>query len=327
VDEPCPVIGTQERIGVVQTKFLSKYFSGHPDSKNISIDEPAHAVTAIDHHSLVSAKFIQQRNSGNPGSKVVSIEQPARTITATGGNQDLVQPVFMGRYNGQPNQEINAVSIESPAPTLTTVDRFSLISTKFIANSYGDGGGQISDINAPCPAVMTSPKQNIVKCKFIDQQYGKSNPSGIENPLGCITSNPKYNLVSSCLLNPQYNSAGGSVDNPCFTLIARMDKMPPYLIVTEAGYMAIEVYETDTEPMRKIKKFMALYGIIDIKMRMLLIEELKLIMGFVKDYVLIGTKKEQKKYIGNAVEVNMSRVMCESLIQKLYEVGILTIAA
>ena len=57
--------------------------------------------------------------------------------------------------------------------------------------------------------------------------------------------------------------------------------------------------------------------IIDIKMRMLQIKELKRIMGFPEDYVLIGTQAEQKKYIGNAVEVNMARVLCEALATKL----------
>jgi len=42
---------------------------------------------------------------------------------------------------------------------------------------------------------------------------------------------------------------------------------------------------------------------------------------------LIGTQAEQKKYIGNAVEVNMSRVMCEALIGELYEIGIFKISA
>jgi DNA (cytosine-5)-methyltransferase 1 len=100
-----------------------------------------------------------------------------------------------------------------------------------------------------------------------------------------------------------------------------MDKMPPYLVSTEAGQVAIEVYETDTEPMRKIKEFMALYGIIDIKMRMLKIPELKRIMGFPEDYTLIGTQSDQKKYIGNAVEVNMARVLCEAMVIKLHEMG------
>ena len=69
--------------------------------------------------------------------------------------------------------------------------------------------------------------------------------------------------------------------------------------------------------MAKIKRFMALYGIIDIKMRMLRIPELKRIMGFPSDYVLVGTQADQKKFIGNAVEVNMARVLCEALCSQL----------
>ena len=62
---------------------------------------------------------------------------------------------------------------------------------------------------------------------------------------------------------------------------------------------------------------MATYGIVDIKMRMLNIGELKRIMGFGTDYTLIGTQTEQKKYIGNAVEVNMSTALCVALYKEL----------
>lgn len=58
---------------------------------------------------------------------------------------------------------------------------------------------------------------------------------------------------------------------------------------------------------------MALYRIVDIKMRMLKISELKLIMGFPEDYVLIGTQADQKKFIGNAVEVTIARAWCVAL--------------
>jgi len=69
--------------------------------------------------------------------------------------------------------------------------------------------------------------------------------------------------------------------------------------------------------MIKIKEFMALYGIVDIKLRMLKVSELKKIMGFPDEYVLIGKQSEKKKYLGNAVEVNMARVLCESLVESL----------
>ena len=60
-----------------------------------------------------------------------------------------------------------------------------------------------------------------------------------------------------------------------------------------------------------------MYGIIDIRMRMLKVSELLAIMGFPVDYTLVGTQSEQKKYIGNAVEVHMSRALCEALAQTL----------
>lgn len=210
IDEPCPTVATQNRLGVAKVQFLSKQFSGDPNGKNISINEPCGTITTIDHHAVVSTQFIDA-------------------------------------YYGNGHEH----SIELPSPTLTTVDRLSLIT------------------------------------------------------------------ADQFILNPQYSSSGGSIDKPCFTLIARMDKMPPYLVSAEKGKFPIVVYESDTPAMRKIKEFMAMFGIVDIKMRMLNIGELKRIMGFGSEYTLIGTQAEQKKYIGNAVEVNMSRALCVALYSEL----------
>ena len=136
-------------------------------------------------------------------------------------------------------------------------------------------------------------------------------------------------------MNPQFASPGCSVNDPCFTLIARMDKRPPHVVspktvfnldkvpdfvkVDEVGNIFIEIYETDSPMMKKIKEFMAMYQIIDVLMRMLKIPELLRIMGFPEGYKLIGTQAEQKKYIGNAVEVNMVRVLCEAIASKIYQ--------
>lgn len=330
IDDPCPVVSTQNRLGVAQVCFLSKQFSGHPESKNVSVEEPAGAITCKDHHAFISAYYGGKDHNS-------SVEVPAATLTT----KDRLAFVSAHYGNGF-NRSIN-----EPSATVTTKDRFSLVSPLLM--NYYSGGGQHGSINEPCPAVTTVPKQRVVAPIFIDQQYGNSKPSSAEKPLGCITANPKYNLVKCCpwimntnfsnvgssieepaqtvtanrkwhyLMNPQFNSAGGSVDNPCFTLIARMDKMPPYLVATESGQVAIEIYETDSPMTRKIKEFMALYGIVDIKMRMLRIPELKRIMGFPEGYVLVGTQADQKKFIGNAVEVTQARKNTEALCEKLRE--------
>lgn len=296
IDAPCPTIATQGRLGLAQVSFLSKYYGGSPDGKSVSVEEPAGTITTRDHHSFISAYY---------------------------GNGD------------------NVHSVLSPSPTVTTKDRLSQASPFFM--NYYSGSGQLAATDLPCPALMTVPKQRLVACRFIDQQFGNSKPVSDEQPLGAVTTNPKYNLVSCkpwimntsfgnvgtsidepaqtitanrkwhYLMNPQFQSAGGSIDSPCFTLIARMDKMPPYLICSETGDVAIVIEPSDTPAMVKIKEFIALFGIVDIKMRMLRIPELKQIMGFPKDYKLIGSQAAQKKYIGNAVEVNMARVLCEAL--------------
>lgn len=233
-DEPVPTVACQNRLGFAKVQFLSKHFSGDPDSKNTSIDKPVGTLTCKCNQSFITAYY----------------------------------------SNGD-----NCTSIERPAPTIPAQDRVSLVTAK-----------------------------------FLDMQYGNGSSASLEKPVGTLTGKPKQNLVSvhQYLMNPQYNSAGGSIDSPCFTLIARMDKMPPYLITTKEG-LGIAIFEDDTPMTRKIKEFMALYGIVDVRMRMLKVDELKRIMGFPTDYVLVGTQSEQKKFIGNAVEVNMARQLCETL--------------
>ena len=271
LDEPCPTVATQGRLALASVSFLSKQFSGQPDSKNVSVEEPAGTITTIDHHAFVSAYY-------SPGYNI-SCKNPAPTLT-TRGRLAFVSVHYGNGFN---------TSCAAPAATLTTKDRMALVQVKrFIANEYS-GGGQLSSIEQPNPAVLTNPKQKIVTVK---QHY---------------------------LMNPQFASQGGSVDAPCFTLIARMDKMPPYLVTTETGEVAIEIYETDSPMTVKIKEFMAMYNIIDITMRMLKIDELKLIMGFPEDYELIGTQADQKKFIGNAVEVTIARKWCEALCAELYK--------
>ena len=265
IDEPCPTVATQNRLGVAKVHFLSKQYGGDPSGKNISVDEPAGTITCRDHHAFVSAHYGKGFNT----------------------------------------------SVDDPAPTLTSKDRLGLVTSSFLEMQYGNGTPASTD--EPAPTVTTNPKHNLVSVKpwIMNTSFGNVG-SSIDEPSQVITANRKWHY----LMNPQFACKGGSIDKPCFTLIARMDKMPPYLVSTKEG-LAIEVYETDSPMTVRIKEFMALYCIADIRMRMLRIKELKRIMGFPSDYTLIGTQAEQKKFIGNAVEVNMARVLCEALCKKL----------
>lgn len=291
-DEPCPTVACQNRLGYVKLNFLSKQFSGDPMSKNQSIELPAGAVTTKDHHAIVSAKFLSEYYGGADHNHPLSV--PATTLT-TRSRHAFVTAYFGNGYN---------TSIDEPNPTVTTKERHALVSI---------------DLNEPMPDVPLD-KVRIFTQQFIDNQYGNGSASSIESASPTIVNNPKQSIVSAdrFLANPySFKSDGGTLDKPCCTLIAHMDKAPLWLVTAEHGELGIAIFENDSPMTRKIKEFMAMYGIIDIKMRMLNIRELKRIMGFPADYVLVGSQAEQKKYIGNAVEVNMSRVLCEALGAKL----------
>ena len=203
VDDPCPVVATQNRLAIAQVSFLSKQFGGHPDSKNLSTDSPAGTITCVDHHAFVT--------------------------------------VFYGNGSNR--------SVNDPAPTLTTKEKVAVVNTV-----------------------------------FLDMQYGNGTPASVDTAAGTLTANPKHKLVT----------------------VKRPD-----------AQCQIAVSPDDSPMTKKIKGFMVQYSIADIKMRMLKIGELKLIMGFPENYILVGNQTEQKKFIGNAVEVNMARVLCESLYKSL----------
>lgn len=290
--------------------FISRYNTVRPQDTVKSIEEPCGVLTTANRFAKVQVSFLSKQFSGQPDCKNISVEGPAGTITCKDHH------AFVSAYYGNGHNH----SVEQPAPTVTTKDRLSLV-TPFFMNYYS-GGGQLGSVETPCPAIMTVPKQNLVTPVLMKQAPFRkpwimntafSNVgSSIDQPSQTITANRKWFY----LMNPQFASAGGSVNNPCFTLIARMDKMPPYLVAAEGG-VGIQVTPDDSPMTINIKEFMALYGIIDIKMRMLRIAELKKIMGFPEDYVLIGPQSDQKKFLGNAVEVNMARVLCEAICKEI----------
>jgi len=309
VDEPSRTLDTQNRYAFTNMRFLTKHFSGHPASKSSSLDTTAGAITTIDHHSLVVAEvlpfivqfnnncdarnideplptitlkekfalssFIQQRNSGNPAGKVASVDSPARTVTATGGNQELVQVL------------------------------------PFIFRQFGGGGGHSGSIDTAVGALMTYPKVNIISPEswIMGTSYDNIGRS-VKDPAPTQLASRKHDVV-----NPSWFGNSHDIEQPSPVIVASQDKAPLHLVQVEyepgKAYHGIAVYESDCEEIRELKLFMAVFGIKDIRMRMLLIPELLAIQGFPPGYLLKGSQTDRKKFIGNSVEVKTARSLAE----------------
>lgn len=320
VNDPIGAITTQNRFGLIHPKFMIQTSYGETARGTVKdLETPSPTVTTKDGQNIISPQFMVQRNSGNPESKIMDINDPARTITQTGGNQEIVTPLFIAYHysNGD-----NVTDLHTPAGTVTTKDRMSLIcSTQWIDKAYsGDKNhqsidepshtlmtkdkysllsSQHSSIEDPAGSLTAVNKMSIVKVQpwLMDEQFDNVGRS-IENPAPVITASHHQHY----LVNPQWGeNQNAPIEGPAFTLIARMDKAPPSMVSVETGEAVILIYDHDSEIMIKIKEFMAMYGIIDIKMRMLKIPELLKIQGFPHNYILVGTQEEKKKYIGNAV--------------------------
>lgn len=286
--------------------FLQKYYSGRPEGKVIGIDVPAGAQTTTDSHALVCAPYLVKYNSsaadGNKRNSVHPVNDPAPVI-ATQGRLAVCTP-FMTRYNGKSK----AHSVECPATTLDTNDRLNVVNAmQFISRDFSNGDNNHS-IDKPAGSIPAVPKMNLVTPFLITQNF-KNGPRSIDTPAPAVMACRKHQY----LVNPQYNNTGNSIHNPSPVIIARSDKRPISLATAIEGEIRWQPMPGDSPVMLRIKQFMKEHNIADIYMRMLHIHELKRIMGFGEQYVLHGSQRLQKKYIGNAVETNQGKANIEAV--------------
>lgn len=161
-------------------------------------------------------------------------------------------------------------------------------------NSMSQRGKYVPpSIDEPCPTVATQNRLGLAHVEFLSKQFSGSTYDknmSLDEPAGTITCVDHHALVSAHFLTSFYG-------NGCCRDIG--------------------VYENDSPMTVKIKEFMALYNVVDIKMRMLKVVELKRIQGFPDDYVLMGNQSDQKKFIGNAVHTSIPKAWCPALCRAI----------
>lgn len=349
-DGPAGTIKTIDGQAIVNTiPFIVQRNNGTPGSKVLSVDGPARTITGTGgNQDLVQANFLIQTYAANSkGDNTFPVDKPARTVTTRDATQ-IVQPKFLMHFYSGGGQHS---SVFSPCPTIPCRDNSSFVSAEFLVNY--NHRSTVNDVNNPSPTITAADKLAIAKpMYFIDQHYGNhGNPQNqsIHQPAGSVMPNDKHRLVEAVpflmptnyentpksveepaptinasrrhhyLVNPSHGGHVTSTESPCPVIVARQDKAPLYLVLTEGGQVAVEIYDTDSEPMIRIKQFMSHYGLVDIKMRMLRVPELLKIQGFPENYKLEGNQSDQKKFIGNSVVPLIVKVWTEALGTRLIQ--------
>lgn len=163
-EDPLRTIVTENRFAVVSS-FLARHYGGH-ENDGSSMAEPMHTITARDHHSVVAAHI--QRDFGQSVGQ--QIDLPLGTITSGGGGkaaliashviklkgtcrdgQPIDEPLHTIQANGLHYGQVSAFltkyygtqqnpQIQMPLDTITTKDRFSLVTVYGEKYAIGDLG-------------------------------------------------------------------------------------------------------------------------------------------------------------------------------------------
>lgn len=183
--------------------------------------------------------------------------------------------------------------------------------TNFGIKYYGQDGHQ--DVNQPSATLTTKDRISLVHV-CIKQDYGTDTVKSINDPMNTLTTVPKGDLVSVFMHNPQYGGSNRSVEKPSATLIARQDKAPMGITACISSAGAVPAHsEEDDMFMTMIKDYCIEHNISDVLVRPLTINEMLKIQGFPDWYQLTGTQTEQKKHIGNSVEVKVGVALFEGI--------------
>mgnify|MGYP003385297628 CR=1 FL=1 len=272
--------------------FMTKYM-GNDSATGINngkrVDEPSISVPTSNRQALVKARLIDYY-FGNGYTK------PDTEAAGVSGTKDGVS-VSTVQFITDYNHSSVSNGIDQSSNTVLAADKFALSSVTILDQTYGKS----LPINAdnPSPTIPGIPKLNAISIEHfvMDTQFNNEAHS-VDEAAHTVTANRKHYYIINCAW---FDGHSKSVAEPSATIIARQDKMPQYLVVTETGKLAIEVYPHDPPHYVAMKKFMAANGIVSIKMRMLKETELLQIQDLPVSYKLTKSSTDNKKMIGNAV--------------------------
>ncbi|MDD3363231.1 MAG: DNA cytosine methyltransferase [Hespellia sp.] len=247
-----------------------------------SIHEPMPTITQKHGFGTVSvqlAPYMMRNNTGAPGSDV---KDPMLTIT-TGGHHGLISPLLIQYHSETTKNGVRGQAVDEPIQTLDTSNRYGLVSA-FLTKFYKSGVGQ--SVDEPIHTITTSPGHfGLVSVYAMD--WKELQAVGVDEETA-----QKATWVSEFIMEYYGCGIGAAVSDPLHT------------IVTKDRFALITVLGNE-------------YAILDIFLRMLNPEELKLGQGFPKDYIINrymdGSKvtvKEQVMRIGNSVVP----IMAEALV-------------
>lgn len=267
--------------------FIVQVNHGGDNFRGQSIHEPMPTITQKHGFGVVTVEtipFIDKSYGGNYKGSGSGLKEPIHTITTVDHNH-LVSPLLIQYHSETTKSGVRGQKVMDPIQTIDTSNRYGLVMS-FLTKFYKSGTGQ--ELMEPIHTITTSPGHfGTVSILAIDRE--ELQKAGIDEETA-----QKCTWVSQFLIDYYGCGTGQSLKRPLHTIVTK-DK---FALITVLGNE---------------------YVILDIFLRMLKPEELKLGQGFPKDYIIdrdINYRpypaKEQVARIGNSVVPVMAQKLVEA---------------
>lgn len=228
--------------------------------------------------------FIVQVNHGGKNFRGQGIREPPPTLTSKNGS-GVVTPLLIQYHSETIKGEVRGQTVTAPVQTIDTSNRYGLVMA-FLSKFYNTTVGQ--PVTEPVHTITTSPGHfgsvSVLAAGWEDLQA-----AGIDRETA-----RKCTWVSQFIMEYYGCGTGQEIDSPLHTIVTRAR----FALVTILGNK---------------------YVILDIFLRMLNPEELKLGQGFPADYIIDRDidyrpypQKEQVARIGNSVVPVMAKKLVEA---------------
>lgn len=289
IHEPLPTVTQKHGFGKVTpviTPIIDKAYGGNYAGSGSKTDEPLHTITTVDHNRLVTPYMIPIGYGERKGQKprVNSVKEPAGTFVASGVKHYVAAPLLIQYHSETQSGEVRGQKVEEPLRTIDTSNRYGEVSA-FLTKFYKTCIGQ--DMTEPIHTITTSPG-HFGQVSVMTIKLEELLAAGMTEETA-----QKCTWVSEFIIKYYGGCTGQTVTESLHT------------IETKDRFALITVLGNE-------------YVILDIFLRMLTAEELKLGQGFPKDYIIdrdyrwnVYPVSERVKRIGNSVVP----IMAETLVK------------
>lgn len=196
LDEPLQTITSKLGTGLV-VPTLAPFITEHANAstqRNMPVEAPLRTICAQvkgGHFAVVAPTLVQLGYGERPGQapRAPGLDKPLGTVVAGGGKHGLVAAFLAKHYGG--NYTGPGAPLDSPAPTVTTVDHNALV-TSHLVKLRNNCIGQ--DVREPIHTLTTGGHMGEVRA-FLLKYYDTAVGQALDEPLHTITTKHRLGLV------------------------------------------------------------------------------------------------------------------------------------